>query len=121
MQAQHSKLFQENMTDGQYQKVLRIANERFYEFLADSINLCQPETVFVVTDSDEDAAHVRKMVVDQGEEKSLEMTGHTIHFDGMTDQGRDRATTKYLVPKSESLSEALNQTNYKLSYVAYTL
>ena len=109
MQEQFSKLFQEKVTDEQYQKLLRIPNERLHEFVADSIKLCQPDTVFVVTDSDEDAAHVRKMSVECGEEKALATAGHTIHFDGMTDQGRDRTVTKYLVPKSDTLSKALNQ------------
>jgi GTP-dependent phosphoenolpyruvate carboxykinase len=35
--------------------------------------------------------------------------GHTYHFDGIYDQGRDRAVTKFLVPKGEKLSQKLNQ------------
>ncbi|GAG37649.1 unnamed protein product, partial [marine sediment metagenome] len=34
-----------------------------------------------------------------GEEKKLKMEGHTIHFDGYYDQGRDKANTKYLLSK----------------------
>ena len=49
------------------------------------------------------------MSVKLGEEKALKMAGHTIHFDGPEDQGRDREVTKYLVPRDGSLSEALNQ------------
>ena len=37
------------------------------------------------------------------------MQGHTVHFDGEHDQGRDRQNTKYLVPKGVTLSKALNQ------------
>ena len=37
------------------------------------------------------------------------MDGHTFHFDGEQDQGRDRANTKYLVPKGVTFSKALNQ------------
>ena len=45
-----------------------------------------------------------------GEEKAiLTIPGHTVHFDGEQDQGRDRQTTKYLVPKGVTLSKALNQ------------
>ncbi|MHC4477211.1 MAG: phosphoenolpyruvate carboxykinase (GTP) [Planctomycetota bacterium] len=110
MQEQCSKLLQDNMTDEQYQKLVQIQNDKLHDFVADSIELCRPDTVFVVTDSDEDAAHVRKMSIKTGEEKALQTKGHTIHFDGMTDQGRDRKATKYLVPETDSLSEALNQT-----------
>ncbi|MGW8289235.1 MAG: phosphoenolpyruvate carboxykinase (GTP), partial [Candidatus Bathyarchaeia archaeon] len=39
----------------------------------------------------------------------LNIKGHTIHFDGYHDQGRDREATKYLVPKRVFLSKALNQ------------
>ncbi|HOJ40206.1 MAG TPA: phosphoenolpyruvate carboxykinase (GTP), partial [bacterium] len=35
--------------------------------------------------------------------------GHTVHFDGMEDQGRDREVTRYLVPAGDKLSPALNQ------------
>ena len=37
------------------------------------------------------------------------MAGHTVHFDGEQDQGRDRQNTKYLVAKGVTLSKALNQ------------
>ena len=110
MQEHHRTLFQETMTDEQCQKLAKISNNQLHDFVADAIKLCQPDDVFVVTDSDEDAAHVRATAIKAGEEKALEMKGHTIHFDGMTDQGRDRTVTRYLVPDSDTLSEALNQT-----------
>jgi phosphoenolpyruvate carboxykinase (GTP) len=49
------------------------------------------------------------MAVQNKEESALETPGHTVHFDGISDQGRDRKATKYLVPESENLSKALNQ------------
>ena len=90
MQEQYSKLFRENMPDDQYQKLMQISNDKLHEFIADSIKLCQPDSVFVVTDSDEDAARIRETAIKNGKEKALKMNGHTIHFDGMSDQGRDR-------------------------------
>ena len=44
-----------------------------------------------------------------GEESTLHTPGHTVHFDGENDQGRDRLATKYLVPRGETFSKALNQ------------
>jgi len=51
------------------------------------------------------------MAIVAGEESAaLAIPGHTFHFDGPYDQGRDREVTRFLVPKGDSLSQALNQT-----------
>lgn len=92
-----------------YAKLTAIASPKLHAYVADAIELCQPDSVWVSTDSAEDVEYTRIMSVKLGEEKALAMTGHTIHFDGMEDQGRDREVTKYLVPPGESLSKALNQ------------
>lgn len=109
MQEQYRKLFKEKLTDTHYQRLKKIENRRLHGFVWDSINLCKPSSVYVVTDSDEDIKYVREQAVKSREEIPLKITGHTCHFDGMTDQGRDREVTKYLVAKDESLSKALNQ------------
>ncbi|MEO0226256.1 MAG: phosphoenolpyruvate carboxykinase, partial [candidate division WOR-3 bacterium] len=50
------------------------------------------------------------MAIVSGEESAaLAIPGHTFHFDGYYDQGRDREVTKFLVPKGDKLSPALNQ------------
>jgi phosphoenolpyruvate carboxykinase (GTP) len=43
------------------------------------------------------------------EEAGLAIQGHTVHFDGPEDQGRDREVTRYLVPADQTLSKSLNQ------------
>lgn len=90
-------------------RLMALPNAKLHEFIADAIELCQPDSVWVSTDSDEDIAYTRQMASQLREENPLAIPGHTIHFDGMEDQGRDREVTKYLVPKGESLSTALNQ------------
>ena len=81
-----------------------------HEFIAKESDLCHPEKIFICSDSAEDIAYVRKQAIATGEEKAiLTMEGHTVHFDGEQDQGRDRANTKYLVPKGVTFSKALNQ------------
>jgi phosphoenolpyruvate carboxykinase (GTP) len=102
-------LLKQKLTAESFEKIAVLQNEKFFKFIADSIELCQPDDIFIVTDSDQDAAYVREMVISNGEEKLLKIEGHTIHFDGPRDQGRDRKATKYLVPKTDSLSKALNQ------------
>jgi phosphoenolpyruvate carboxykinase (GTP) len=103
------ELLKEKLANESYSRLMAVDNVKIHAFVADAIELTNPEKVFVCTDSEEDVKHVRKMVVEAGEEKPLETPGHTYHFDGPSDQGRDRKATKYLVPKTETLSKALNQ------------
>jgi phosphoenolpyruvate carboxykinase (GTP) len=93
----------------QYNRLMAVDNIKIHKFVVDAIELTSPQKVFVCTDSTEDVKYVRDMAVKCGEESPLETQGHTYHFDGYYDQGRDRQATKYLVPKTEKLSKALNQ------------
>jgi phosphoenolpyruvate carboxykinase (GTP) len=93
-----------------YQKLSTIANPIAHEFIAKASDLCNPKDIFICSDSTEDIAYVRQQAIATDEEKTiLTFPGHTVHFDGVYDQGRDRQATKYLVPKGISLSKALNQ------------
>ena len=103
------ELLKKVLSEESYSRLMAVDNDKIHAFVADAIALTNPENVFVCTDSEEDVKHVRKMAVEAGEEKPLEIPGHTYHFDGPSDQGRDREVTKYLVPKTEKLSKALNQ------------
>ena len=109
MNAKFEKLFQSKMDAASIAKLDALANERLEAFIADAIELCQPDSVKVCDDSAADVAWVRKRAMELGEEKALKMAGHTYHFDGMQDQGRDKEVTKYLVPASDSLDKSLNQ------------
>jgi len=104
-----TELLKTKLTAKNYDKLMAVDNLKIHEFVADSIELANPETVFVCTDSEEDVKYVRDMAITSGEEKPLATPGHTCHFDGYHDQGRDREVTKYLVPKTQTLSKALNQ------------
>ncbi|MBC7131289.1 phosphoenolpyruvate carboxykinase (GTP), partial [Candidatus Bathyarchaeota archaeon] len=99
-----SKLSQEN-----YKKLAAIPDPEVHRFIAESVALCNPKDIFVCNDSQKDVAYIRRMALETGEEKPLATPGHTVHFDGPYDQGRDREATKYLVPKGDHLSKALNQ------------
>src|SRR3990170_3482989 len=93
-----------------YQKLCGIDNPNVHEFIAKASDLCHAERIFICSDSAEDIAYVRRQAIATCEEKAiLTLTGHTVHFDGENDQGRDRQATKYLVPRGISLSKALNQ------------
>src|SRR4030066_1454437 len=102
-------LLKEKLTTENYNRLMAVDNLKIHEFVAGAVKLTSPESVFVCTDSEEDVEYVRRMAVESGEENPLKIPGHTYHFDGPKDQGRDREITKYLVPETETLSKALNQ------------
>jgi phosphoenolpyruvate carboxykinase (GTP) len=101
----HPKLTQPN-----YEKLSSLANPNVHEFIAKASDLCHPDQIFICSDAKEDIAHVRRQAIATCEEEAiLTIRGHTVHFDGEHDQGRDRQATKYLLPRGISLSKALNQ------------
>jgi phosphoenolpyruvate carboxykinase (GTP) len=97
------------LSKSDYEKLCAISIPRVHEFIAKSADLCNAEHVFVCSDSEEDKKYIREQAIASKEENPLNIEGHTIHFDGYYDQGRDRKATKYLVPKRIFLSKALNQ------------
>jgi phosphoenolpyruvate carboxykinase (GTP) len=101
---------QPKLSQKDFDKLAAIDNPNVHEFIAKASDLCHPEKIFICSDAAEDIAFVRKQAVAIGEEQAiLTIQGHTVHFDGEKDQGRDRQNTKYLVPKGVTLSKALNQ------------
>ncbi|PVX23230.1 MAG: phosphoenolpyruvate carboxykinase (GTP) [Candidatus Bathyarchaeum sp.] len=104
IEALRPKLSQED-----YKKLCAISIPKVHEFIAKSADLCNAEHVFICSDSAEDKNHIRQQAIASKEEAKLKISGHTVHFDGYHDQGRDRKATKYLVPKRVFLSKALNQ------------
>ena len=109
MSKMYLEAVESKLSGGDYQKLNAITNPKVQQFIAESAELCSPDKIFICSDSSEDIAYVRQQAVSSGEEKPLAITGHTYHFDGMQDQGRDREVTKYLVPKDDSLSKTLKQ------------
>ena len=101
---------QPKLSESDFKKLSAINNPNVHEFIAKESDLCHPEKIFICSDSVEDIAYVCRQAVSSGEEQAvLTLPGHTVHFDGEHDQGRDRQATKYLVPKGIILSKALNQ------------
>ena len=99
------------IADADYQKLMAIGNEKLNQFVADYIELCTPDRVFVCTDSKEDLSYIRESAVRNEEEFRLATEGHTIHFDGFFDQARDKEHTKYLLSKGVDLGPNINSIN----------
>jgi len=99
MDERYQALLQQKMSEQSYAKLLALENEKLFAFVGEWIELCQPDTVYMCDDSDEDAEHIRQQCLKLGEEKTLAKPGQTIHYDGYGDQARDRANTRFMVSK----------------------
>jgi phosphoenolpyruvate carboxykinase (GTP) len=102
------ELLKEKLTAENYNRLMVLDNPKMHEFVADAMELTGAASVFVCTDSDEDRARIRELATDNGEEMSLNIAGHTCHFDGYHDQARDKARTKYLLEPGSDLGASLN-------------
>lgn len=80
-------------------KLELLDNPYVIQRVEEAIVLCQPEKVTVITDAPEDIQYVKELALKNKEEKKLKVEGHTIHFDGYYDQGRDKENTRYLLSK----------------------
>jgi phosphoenolpyruvate carboxykinase (GTP) len=94
-----------------FSRIEAIPSDSLKQFVAESIRLCNPKSVFVCTDNMQDISYIREMAIRTGEEITLKTKGHTVHYDGYYDQARDKENTKYLVPEEHSLDNNLNQTS----------
>ena len=81
------------------EKLKNLKNKYIIAKVEEAIKLCKPAKVTVMADAVEDIIYLRNLAIKNGEEKKLKMEGHTIHFDGYFDQGRDKPHTKYLLSK----------------------
>jgi phosphoenolpyruvate carboxykinase (GTP) len=85
-------------------KLSAINNQEALLKIANAIAMTDPDAVFVNTGSDTDAQVVREMSLAKGEESSLAMPGHTIHFDLPQEQARIVDRTFYIVNSDEETS-----------------
>jgi len=95
----YAPLLRQKMSAGSYNKLLALDNLKLFEFIGEYTELCEPDSVYMCDDSDEDAEYIRKNALALKEEKPLRKDAHTIHYDGYEDQGRAPGATKNLVRK----------------------
>jgi phosphoenolpyruvate carboxykinase (GTP) len=95
------------LAESEIRKLDRIDNPELHSFIADQVELLNPSTVFIGTDAPEDLAYVRRRSLENGEEISLALEGHTIHFDNYGDQGRDKKHTGILVTAEMDLGDKI--------------
>lgn len=102
------EIIRENCSQGDYYKIADIKNSHINKFIARFIKILTPGSIFVCDDSKKDFDYIRQKALDDGEERKLNIKGHTVHFDGYYDQARDKERTKFLVPKGVYLGKNLN-------------
>ncbi len=108
VQEEVQQVLRRNLDSANLAKLTALSNAKLHKFVADAILLAAPSSVFVCTDSAEDIAYVRDLSIKTGQEHKLSIEGHTYHFDGYYDQGRDKSVTKYLLQPGQDLGSRIN-------------
>ncbi|MBN1416408.1 MAG: phosphoenolpyruvate carboxykinase (GTP) [Bacteroidales bacterium] len=89
------------------EKLLYLNNPKVLKVVEEFTLLCKPAKVKVITDSQQDIDYVREYAIRNGEEVKLSMEGHTIHYDGYYDQGRDKKNTLVLTTPEMKMSKVI--------------
>lgn len=97
------QVLKERISDEHLERLMALKNDKLHTFVAEAIKLTNPKSVYVCTDAAADVDYIRTKSVSDGEEKPLATKGHTYHFDGINDQGRDKFSTRYLLPDGWNL------------------
>jgi phosphoenolpyruvate carboxykinase (GTP) len=97
-------LFEQKLDADNLLKLSKIKNEDALLQIANAIAMCNPAQVFINSCSPADVAAVKQMSLDQGEEASLSMPNHTIHYDLPKEQARIVDRTFYIVNPDEDIS-----------------
>jgi len=98
------KLFSAKLDAANLAKLNKIKNEEVLLKIANSISMCEPDNVFIISNDPADAAYMKEQSIKRGEEKKLNIKNHTIHFDLPQDQGRLVKQTLYIVNEDEDIS-----------------
>ncbi|MCP4178815.1 MAG: phosphoenolpyruvate carboxykinase (GTP) [bacterium] len=96
MKTDYLELLRDKLGDTYY-KLETLDNAKLNDFLGEYIKLCNPDSVYMCDDSDSDAEFIKARSLELGEERALAKSGQTIHYDGYSDQGRDKKNTKFMV------------------------
>ncbi len=96
-----------DISDRDREKLTALQNSKVNKVVFDAIELMKPQEVLVTDDTPADRDLIRRLAIERGEEKALATPGHTIHYDGLSDQARDKGSTAVLLPAGEKLSRGL--------------
>lgn len=91
-----------------WQKLIALKNEYVTAIVAEYIGICRPGKVKVISDTPAEVTAIRQMALETGAERKLAIEGHTIHYDGYCDQGRDKEHTRILISDKRLMNERIN-------------
>jgi phosphoenolpyruvate carboxykinase (GTP) len=106
---QAKKLFEEKFDSEHLARLLRIKNSDVLLKIANAIVMCQPDSIYVNTGSEEDKEFIKQWSIEKGEETPLPMQDHTIHYDLKEEQGRIVDRTYYIANEGEKISTLANK------------
>ena len=117
MSTKYDQVLKSRMSEESYAKLVALNNDKVSEFIGTFIEHCDPASVYVCSDSEQDIQFVRDQALAKGEEQHLANSKQTIHWDGYGDQARDKKNTRYLV-YDENLERmsSLNSIKYEDGY-----
>jgi phosphoenolpyruvate carboxykinase (GTP) len=104
-------LFKRNMESEHFYRLERISNQEVLLKIANVIAMCKPDGVFINTGSEADHRFIRELSLTKGEEATLSLENHTVHYDLKEEQGRITDRTFYIVNDHEMISSLANQMN----------
>ena len=79
--------------------------------------MMNPSSLFLNTGSAEDMDYIRQEALEKNEESALATPGHSYHFDGPKDQGRDTENTKYLAYADTPISSLQQKLDHRAGVV----
>ncbi|MBT3311709.1 MAG: phosphoenolpyruvate carboxykinase (GTP) [Desulfobacterales bacterium] len=103
------QLCEKKMDDKQFSRIKDIKNAEITLKIANAIVMCDPDSIFVNTGSKEDRQFIRELSLKNGEEATLPMENHTIHYDLKDEQGRIVDRTFYIANEGEHISSLANK------------
>ena len=103
------QLFADRLTPEQNDRIRKITNEGALIKIANAVVMCAPESVFINTGSAADKQVIRDLALKKGEEATLAMADHTIHYDLKEEQGRIIDRTYYIADEWEHVSSLANR------------
>jgi phosphoenolpyruvate carboxykinase (GTP) len=102
-------VFKATLSPDQLSRIDRIHHPDLLLKIANAIRMCEPDSVFINTGSEADRQFIRELALKTGEEASLPMEGHTIHYDLKDEQGRIIDRTYYVANPEERVSSLANR------------
>ena len=105
------QVFQSTLDEAHLSRIRSVQHPDVLRKIANAIVMCRPDRVYVNTGSAQDRQFIRELALQKGEEATLPLDGHTIHYDLKEEQGRIIDRTFYIANEEEKVSSLANRLN----------